>query len=153
MQIRLESPAQPDIAQLIAELDAYQHELYPPESVYALDLNALQAERVRFAVVRDAAGRALGCGAVVLGQDFAEIKRMYVHPDARGQGLARRLLARLEDEAQAAGSPALMLETGPYQTEALALYEACGFARRGPFGDYRDDPYSVFMHKPLASHA
>ncbi len=150
IQIRLESPDQPEIIRLIAELDDYQRTLYPPESIYALDLAALKAPQVRFAVARDAQGRALGCGAVVLGpHDYGELKRMYVHPASRGQGLARRLLALLEAEAAAAGCRRLTLETGPYQTEALALYAACGFTRRGPFGDYPEDPYSVFMEKAL----
>jgi putative acetyltransferase len=43
-----------------------------------------------------------------------------------------------------------MLETGPYQHQALGLYERLGYARRGPYGDYRDDPLSVFMEKRLA---
>lgn len=156
MQVQLESPDQPDVIQLIAELDAYQHSLYPPESVYALDLAALKAPQVLFAVARDAAGRALGCGAVVLGAGFGELKRLYVHPDSRGRGTAARLLALLETRAADAGCRELMLETGPYQTEALAFYAKSGYRRRGPFGDYRDDPYSVFMHKPLPappSHA
>lgn len=151
MQVQLESPDQPEIIQLIAELDAYQHGLYPPESVYALDLAALKATHVLFAVARDAAGRAVGCGAIVLGAEFGELKRMYVHPASRGQGTARRLLALLEARAGAAGCRDLMLETGPYQTEALAFYASSGYQRRGPFGDYPDDPYSVFMHKPLPS--
>jgi hypothetical protein len=48
-----------------------------------------------------------------------------------------------------AACPALMLETGPLQDRALALYERCGYRRRPPFGDYADDPFSVFMEKPL----
>lgn len=153
MQVQLESPDQPEVIQLIAELDAYQRRLYPPESVYALSLEALMAPHVLFAVARDPAGRALGCGAIVLGADFGELKRLYVHPQARGQGLAARLLALLEARAAAAGCHDLMLETGPYQTEALAFYARSGYQRRGPFGDYAEDPYSVFMHKRLAPSA
>lgn len=152
IRIQLESPDQPEILQLIAELDAYQRTLYPPESIYALDLAGLMAPQVRFAVARTAEktdGGALGCGAVLLGAEHGELKRMFVHPSARGQGLARRLLDRLEAEARAAGCAFMRLETGPYQTEALALYAACGYQRRGPFGDYPDDPYSVFMEKAL----
>ncbi len=155
IHIRLESPDQPEILQLIAELDAYQRTLYPPESIYALDLAGLMAPQVRFAVARaaeerdGAPGPALGCGAVLLGTEHGELKRMFVHPSARGQGLARRLLTRLETEARAAGCAFMRLETGPYQTEALALYTACGYQRRGPFGDYPEDPYSVFMEKAL----
>ena len=134
---------------LIAELDAYQEALYPPESTHLLDLAALKQPNVLFAVARDGAHRAVGCGAIVLNAEFGELKRMYVSPRCRGQGVARRILAVLESEARASGSTLLRLETGPFQPEALGLYEACGYERRGPFGKYADDPLSVFMQKQL----
>jgi putative acetyltransferase len=104
---------------------------------------------VLFAVARDGAQRALGCGAIVLGEDYGELKRMYVHPQGRGQGVAKQLLSLLETRAIERGCTLLKLETGPYQPEALGLYAHCGYERRGPFGDYRDDPLSVFMQKSL----
>jgi putative acetyltransferase len=151
MDIRLESPDQPEVIQLIAELDAYQDALYPPESRHALDLDSLKQANVLFAVARQATGRAVGCGAIVLGPEYGEVKRMYVHPDCRGQGVARRLLDLLEEGARARGCSQLMLETGPSQPEALAFYESRGFGRTGPYGSYRDDPLSVFMRKAFAS--
>ncbi|MBB3120350.1 GNAT family N-acetyltransferase [Pseudoduganella violacea] len=150
MKIVFETPDQPEVHALIAELDAYQYGLYPPESVYALDLSALRQDNVLFAVARDGDGAALGCGAIVLTPEFGELKRMYVRPAARGQGLASRLLQALEGAAAARGCPRFVLETGPLQPEALALYERLGYARCGPFGDYPDDPHSVFMHKAAA---
>lgn len=150
MTIALESPDQPDVIALIAELDAYQDTLYPPEARYALDLASLCQPDVLFAVARDAEGAAQGCAAIVLGPAYGEVKRLYVRPSARGQGLAAQILDSLEAAAQARGCPALMLETGPMQPEAIAFYERQGFSRRGPFGDYPDHPLSVFMAKPLA---
>ena len=147
--ITFESADQPEVIALIAELDAYQDSLYPPESRHALDLAALTQANVLFAVARGAAGQALGCGAIVVGTEFGELKRMFVSPAARGQGLAQRLLARLEAEAVARGCHLLRLETGPFQPEALGLYARCGYERRGPFGGYADDPLSVFMEKRL----
>lgn len=147
--IAFESANQPDVIALIAELDAYQDTLYPPESRHALDLAALTQPNVLFAVARDAAGRAVGCGAIVLGPEAGELKRMFVSPAARGQGLAQQLLARLEAEAAARGCRLVRLETGPYQPEALGLYERCGYERCGPYGGYADDPLSVFMEKRL----
>ena len=147
--INFESANQPEVIALIAELDAYQDTLYPPESRHALDLASLTQPNVLFAVARDAAGQAMGCGAIVLGPEFGELKRMFVSPTARGQGLAQRLLARLEAEAVARGCTLLTLESGPFQPEALGLYERCGFKRCGPFGGYADDPLSVFMHKAI----
>jgi putative acetyltransferase len=151
MQVTLESPDQDDVIQLIAELDAYQDTLYPPQSRHALDLASLKQPNVLFAVARDASLRAAGCGAIVLGPEYGEIKRMYVHPDYRGQGLARRVLDLLEGQAKAMGCTMLTLETGPRQPEALAFYERRGFSRTGPFGSYWDDPLSVFMRKPIES--
>ena len=151
MNITPESPDQPEVIALIAELDAYQDTLYPPESRHALDLASLQQDDVLFFVARDDQGRAVGCAAVVLHAGCGEIKRMYVSPACRGQGVARGLLQALESASVGAGCALLQLETGPYQPEALGLYEACGFARRGPYGGYADDPLSVFMEKvPVA---
>ncbi len=151
MNLALESPDQPEVIALIEALDAYQDRLYPPESRHALDLRVLVQPHVLFAVARDVHGAAVGCGAVVLQASAGELKRMYVSPAARGQGVGRRLIKRLAHEALQRGCRVLRLETGPYQPEALGLYAACGFARRGPFGAYADDPLSVFMEKALVT--
>ena len=149
MTITLETANQPDVIALIAELDAYQDTLYPVEARYALDLTALCQPNVLFAVARSGQGEALGCGAVVLGSEHGEIKRMFVRPAARGQGAARQIIRTLEQAAFERGCRQLMLETGPYQPEALAFYASEGYSRRGPFGDYPDHPLSVFMGKAL----
>lgn len=149
MRIALESPSQPDAIALIAELDAYQDKLYPPESRHSLDLVSQEPASLLFAIARDATARAIGCGAIVLHPAYGELKRMYVRPGNRGQGIARQLLVMLEDEAKKAGCHLLKLETGPYQPEALAFYELAGYQRCGPYGSYQDDPMSVFMEKPL----
>ena len=153
MNVALESPDQPDIIALITELDAYQDTLYPPESRHALDLASLKQPNVLFAVARDSALHALGCGAVVLGSEFGELKRMYVSPRCRGQGVGKLLIALLESKATELGCTLLKLETGPFQPEALGLYERCGYERCGPFDKYTDDPLSVFMQKRLLPRA
>jgi putative acetyltransferase len=150
MHITFETPDQPDVHALIGELDAYLYSLYPAESVYALDIASLQHPSVLFAVARDTAGAALGCGAIVVKPEYGEVKRMYVRPQARGRGLARRLIETLEGKAAEQGCRTFMLETGPTQAEALILYERLGYQVRGPFGDYRTDPLSVFMQKNAA---
>lgn len=150
MQIAFESPRQADAIALIAELDAYQSGLYPPESHHALDLASVAEQGLLFVIARDEAGQALGCGAVVLSTDYGELKRMYVRPQHRGRGLARKILQTLEEAAIAAACGTLRLESGPYQPEALGLYARCGYERCGPFGTYTDDPLSVFMQKTLA---
>ncbi|MFI5620813.1 GNAT family N-acetyltransferase [Streptomyces sp. NPDC051567] len=79
----------------------------------------------------------------------AELKRMYVVPQARGLGLARRILAELEDGARAAGRLRMTLETGDQQPEAIALYFSSGYTMVPKFGYYRFHDSSRCMAKPL----
>ncbi|MGA5563126.1 GNAT family N-acetyltransferase [Streptomyces platensis] len=81
----------------------------------------------------------------------AEIKRMFVVPEARGRGLARRILAALEADARAAGRSRMVLETGIKQPEALELYASCGYALVEKFGLYRTYDDSRCMAKALGT--
>jgi putative acetyltransferase len=150
LRVATERPDQPDVLRLIEALDAYQVPLYPAESHHGIDIAALLDVSVSFVVARDESGHALGCGAVVMNGDWAELKRMYVLPRARGQGVAQAMLVFLEEIAVQRGAGVMRLETGYLQPEALRLYERAGYSRRGPFGNYGPDPNSVFMDKPLA---
>ena len=143
-------PREASVRVLIDELDAYQQVLYPAESNHLLDIETLAQPRMRFfSVAVD--GEVLGCGGIWLHEDYVEIKRVYVNPKARGLGLARKIMTRLEDEARAAGMKIARLETGIHQPEALGLYRALGYVDCGAFADYpKDDPFSVFMEKRLA---
>jgi GNAT superfamily N-acetyltransferase len=96
------------------------------------------AEDVLLAVlVRDEDGAPVGCGALrALDAQAVELKRMYVIPPRRGRGLARAILARLEDEARARGFTIARLETGGLQHEAINLYASSGYRRITCFGDY-----------------
>lgn len=149
MRISLESPDQPEIVALIDALDAYQKPLYPAESHHGIDIAALCRPNVLFAVARGENGEALGCGAIVLEAGYGELKRMFTLPAQRGRGIAGALLRHLEGEARQRGCTRFMLETGYLQPEALAMYERFGYRRRGPFGDYAEDPNSVFMAKDV----
>jgi putative acetyltransferase len=101
-------------------------------------------------VARDADGSALGCGALrLLEPGVAEIKRMYTRPDARGRGIARAVLERLEDEARARGIGVLRLETGPMQPEAHRLYETGGYEPIPAFGAYAGEPLSRCYERRL----
>jgi GNAT superfamily N-acetyltransferase len=83
-----------------------------------------------FLVVRDDEGRAVACGGVTrFDETRAELKRMYVVPDARGRGLGRRILVELEEHARRLGYARVVLETGT-RPEALGLYESAGYAPR-----------------------
>jgi GNAT superfamily N-acetyltransferase len=79
----------------------------------------------------------------------AELKRMYVVPEARGLGLARRILAALEADARAAGRTRMVLETGDMQPEAIALYRSSGYEPCAKFGYYREYESSRCFAKPL----
>jgi len=147
----LERPDQAEVIALIDALDAWQMVLYPPESHHGVGLDVLLQPNVLFAVARDASGGAVGCGAVVLHEGYGELKRMYVQPGLRGRGSGRDLLMFLEEQAQVRGCTRLRLETGVRQPEALRLYGKSGYFLRPPFGDYFEDPNSVFMEKQLVS--
>lgn len=79
----------------------------------------------------------------------AEIKRMYVAPAGRRQGLARVVLAHLEQTARAAGADLMVLETGLKQPEAIALYTSSGYHPVAAFGHYAWSPTSRYYGKPL----
>lgn len=148
--ITAERPDTPDAITLITELDAVLDPLYPQESRHGLTVEGLINEGVAFFVLR-ADGTAAACGGVKLfGTEYGEVKRMYVRPQFRGRGFAKAILNHLADYAQSQGVTLLRLETGIHQHEALGLYEGMGFYRIGPFGDYEDDPLSIFYEKPLA---
>jgi putative acetyltransferase len=147
--IKQEDPAQPDVVELLRHGEAFSASLYPPESNHHLPLDALRRPEVRLLVARDEQGKAIATGALVLHDGWAEIKRMWVEEAARGQGIAREILNALMTEAGGAGVEMLRLETGVASHAALAFYEKAGFKRRGPFADYRPDPLSVFMERPV----
>ena len=149
MIINTESPDQPEVAGMLARLDAYCAALYPAESNHLMDLAALRQDGVLFLVARDIDGHAAGCAALVDKGSYGEVKRMYVDDARRGQGIGRRLLEHVVMFAAMSGKQVLRLETGIHQPEAIALYERAGFVRRAPFGDYREDPLSLFMEKHL----
>jgi GNAT superfamily N-acetyltransferase len=94
-------------------------------------------------------GRSVCCGGVKrLDAHTCELKRMYVVPDLRGRGVARRLLAALEDKARELGYTVARLDTGPAQHTARALYESAGYAS---IGNFNANPVASFWgEKPLA---
>ena len=134
---------------MLARLDAYCAALYPAESNHLLDIASLLQGDVLFLVARDVDGGAVGCAALVNRDGYGEVKRMFVDEQRRGLGTGSKLLEHLVMFARMSGLGVLRLETGIHQPEAIALYERAGFERRAPFGDYREDPLSLFMEKRL----
>ena len=95
-------------------------------------------------------GEAVACGGIARYDEVtAEIRRMYVVPEARGRGLSRRVLAALEDEARALGYSFVRLETGNLQAAALGLYVSAGFGPIPRYGPFANDPKSVCFEKRL----
>ena len=141
-----------DDPELAALLDAAFAELV---ARYGAEGRSQVKAAARYLVVLDDDGSAVGCGAVqAFGPDSehhgdGELKRMYVLPAARGRGMARALLAGLEELARAAGHPVLRLATGERQPEAVALYESSGYVRTTPWGKYVDQPLAFCHAKEL----
>jgi putative acetyltransferase len=148
LTIGVERPDQADVHALLLTVRSWADDLYPPESRHGLDLEAYAQPDVALFVAREG-GVLRGCGAYRLQHDgSAEVKSMFVMPEARGRGIGRAILAAIEDAVRGRVTT-LRLETGIKQDAAIRLYESAGFRRRGPFGSYRDDPLSLFMEKPL----
>lgn len=150
LHIQAEPPDSPIARALTAELDAVLEPLYPPKSRHGYSVEKLIQQEVAFFVAY-LDGQPVGCGGVQLfGEEYAELKRMYVRPQFRGQGVGKQLLAHLQALAYKRGLRVLRLETGVFQTEAIGLYQRFGFRRIPPFSPYFEDPVSLCMEKRLA---
>ena len=141
--ITQELPDTPDASELVLELESHLATLYAQESRHGFSVQQLVRDGVAFFVAR-VNGAAAGCGGVlVVGSEYGELKRMYVRPQFRGQGIGKRLLEQLAEFSRQRGIQILRLETGIHQTEAIRLYEGFGFCRIPPFGPYRVDPVGL----------
>jgi GNAT superfamily N-acetyltransferase len=133
------------VAAMVAEIDglygslrggptATPEELSPPGGAYV--------------VIWEAGRPVAGGGVKRLGDGLGEIKRMYVVPEARGRGHARRLLTCLEEAARDLGYARVRLDTGPLQPHARALYESAGYVA---IPDYNGNARAAFWgEKELA---
>jgi putative acetyltransferase len=137
-------------AQTIALLEAHRQDMFehsPPECVFALDLEGLRQPNITFWSAWEGADL-LGCGALnELSSTSAELKSMRTDTAHLRKGVAARILAHIIAVARSRSYTHLYLETGPVAAfaPARALYERHGFTYCGPFADYVEDPYSVFM--------
>ncbi len=149
VSIAPERPDSPDALALVAELEAVLEPLYPAESQHGYTVGKLLQENVDFFVIR-VDGRAAGCGGLkIYGKEYGEIKRMYIRPEFRGRGLAKRMLEHLENTARGNNVVLLRLETGIFQSEAIALYERMGYKSIPAFGEYKQDPLSLYFEKQI----
>jgi putative acetyltransferase len=147
MDIRIDDLRGPEIARLLQEhLDEmFLHS--PPESVHALDLARLRHPEITFWTVWEG-GTLVGCGALkALEATHGEIKSMRTAAGHQRKGVAAALMRHILQVARERGYRRLSLETGSPDAflPARAMYERFGFQKCGPFADYLEDPYSVFM--------
>ena len=147
MKIEIDDLSRPAIHELLREHLRNMHELGPPESVHALDVEKLRRPEITFWSAWDG-GALLGCGALLeLDRRHGEVKSMRTPEARRRTGAGRALLMHIIEVARSRGYERLSLETGSVAAfrPAHQLYESAGFTRTGPFGAYSEDPNSVFM--------
>jgi putative acetyltransferase len=141
----------PDARRLIAALDAHLSSRYPPDQRFGPNLKPEQlTQGLGTFIVARIDGRAVGCGAVrLLDETTVEVKRMYVEPEERGNGVAKEILAHLEGAGQELGAQRSVLETGIYQDEAIGLYRRAGYSQCDCWGEYAASPTSVCFEKRI----
>jgi putative acetyltransferase len=147
MRIETDDLSGPEIHALLNEHLQNMYELSPPESVHALDLEKLRKPGITFWTAWEGS-LLLGCGALKeLDGKHGEVKSMRTPSALRRKGAGRALLAHIIEVARTRSYERLSLETGAMEAfkPAQLLYESFGFTYCGPFGEYREDPNSVFM--------
>ncbi len=138
----------PDFQQLVAQLDAYLTTRNGEADAFYAQFNTIDV--LRQAVVAYADGVPVGCGATKpFDAGAAEVKRMYVLPSHRGQGIAARVLAELETWSRELGFNACILETARDFNDAVALYTRCGYTTTPNYGPYVGVANSVCFWKSL----
>lgn len=148
--ISAESPRNKECLQLLAQLRTELSEKYPDElRGVPLIPEELAAEGAAFLVAR-CDDQPVGCGAIrAFEPGVAEVKRMFVVPEARGYGTGRAILENLETFARNFGYKSIRLETGLKQPEAIVLYQSAGYHRAPCYGPFRENPMSVCFEKDL----
>ena len=151
MDIKIDDLKGSEINELLQEHLRSMRLHSPPESVHALDIEALREPEITFWTVWEG-GELIGCGALKeLNSRHAEIKSMRTSSLHLRKGVAKNLLNHMLEEAKRRGYSRLSLETGSMEAfePARRLYASFGFTYCEPFADYVEDPYSVFMTREL----
>jgi putative acetyltransferase len=151
MEIRVDDPRGAEIASLLREHLRSVAVHSPPESIHALDIDALCSPQITFWAAWEER-ELLGCGALLeLDRRHGEIKSMRTAAAHLRKGVASKILEHIIEEAKRLSYTRLSLETGSMEAfaPARALYTSFGFVFCEPFADYVPDPYSVFMTRAL----
>jgi putative acetyltransferase len=152
MNIRVDDLTGPEIRQLLEEHLQHMRSLSPPESVHALDLDALRRPEITFWTIWSDDSKLMGSGALKsLGDGHGEIKSMRTADAHRNKGVGQAMLNHILREARIRAYTRLSLETGsvPGFKPAQRLYTRTGFTPCGPFANYPEDPFSLFMTMEL----
>lgn len=147
MKIEIDDLSRPEIHALLNEHLQSMYALSPPESVHALDLDKLRKPEITFWSAWDGS-LLLGCGALKeLDRKHGEVKSMRTPTALRRRGAGRAILTHIIEVARSRAYERLSLETGSMDAfkPAQRLYESFGFTYCGPFGEYVEDPNSLFM--------
>lgn len=147
MNIRVDNLTHPEVIGLIRLHLQGMSQHSPPESVHALGIEALRKPEITFWSVWDQS-QLMGCGALKqLDAKHGEIKSMRTATEHLRKGVAAGLMWHILEEAKRRSYRRLSLETGSGEpfAPAVELYKRFGFRECGPFADYREDPFSVFM--------
>jgi putative acetyltransferase len=147
MNIEIDDLSRPAVHALLNEHLRNMYELSPPESVHALDLDKLRKPEITFWTAWEGP-ELVGCGALKeLDRTHGEVKSMRTPSNRRREGVGRAILRHVIAVARSRSYERLSLETGSMEAfvPAQKLYESFGFTYCGPFGDYVEDPNSVFM--------
>jgi putative acetyltransferase len=138
----------PDFQHLVALLDADLTIRNGDADAFYAQFNKIN--KIKHAIVAYSDEKPVGCGAFKkFDAQTVEIKRMFVQPDFRGQGIASTILKELETWAKAAKYKRCVLETGKANFEALALYPKMGYTIIPNYGQYEGVENSVCMEKYL----
>ena len=151
MQIRPDDLRGPAIVALLQAHLENSRRWSPPESIHALDLDALRTPDITFWTLWDQ-DELLACGALrELSPDAGEIKSMHTAEKHRGRGAGATMLRHIVAEAQRRHYRTLYLETGTPEgfRPAREMYRKAGFVECPPFGTYKPDPYSLYMRLAL----
>ncbi|WP_369069663.1 GNAT family N-acetyltransferase [Kineococcus terrestris] len=143
-----------DLDALLAEAVAELARRYPEDTDALEEVEGAGLKPSARYLVALVGGEPAGCIALVPvdeepAGELVEMKRVYVREAHRGRGVARALVAALEDAARAGGARRVRLETGTRQPEAVALYERLGYERTPNFGPWADSPLSVCYARDL----
>jgi putative acetyltransferase len=151
VEFRREDLSTPVAQRLISDLNSELIARYPEEGAnfFRLDPEEVSEGRGAF-LIAYLTGKPVGCGAVrLIESGVAEIKRMYVEPTVRGRRVGRQIVDALEAHARQLGAKRIVLETGPRQPDAIAMYQHAGFTEIPLYGEYIGSQFSVCMAKDL----